>query len=116
MESFLVGPGVMALFVMFLFYCIVIFSTSGGWVGKRSVQGVVVDEHMLHIKVSSGTSGTRSVEDQSTQEAQRAVKEKRTKLMVRNVPFQADKKELKELFRFVILFFPSCCDSWICGS
>ena len=56
-----------------------------------SMQGFVLDGHALHVKFAG-----RGTEDEPTDKA--VAKSKSTKMIVKNVPFEATKKDIRELF------------------
>ncbi|TRY69821.1 hypothetical protein DNTS_000594 [Danionella cerebrum] len=62
----------------------------------RQLQHCTVDEHQLELKVSDRE--TRSAVGQSKRKKQTARKQTTSKILVRNIPFQATVKELRELF------------------
>ncbi|XP_023701219.1 probable RNA-binding protein 19 [Paramormyrops kingsleyae] len=61
----------------------------------RQLQHCMVDEHQLELKLSERVN--RSVPP-SSQKKQAAKKQTSSKILVRNIPFQATAKELRELF------------------
>jgi multiple RNA-binding domain-containing protein 1 len=67
----------------------------------KKLQGVTVDEHALELKIS-----TKKVAPAAAAAAAAAATasdaEQSFKLIVKNLPFQANKKELKQLFRCVV--------------
>lgn len=63
--------------------------------GLKSIQGFVLDGHALHVKFAG-----RGVEED--QDSKTSSKSKTAKMMVKNVPFEATKKDIRDLFRFVI--------------
>ena len=64
--------------------------------GLKSIQGFVLDGHALHVKFAG-----RGVEEDQ-KDSQTNSKSKTAKMIVKNVPFEATKKDLRDLFRFVI--------------
>ena len=59
----------------------------------KGMQGHVLDGHALHVKFAN-----RGAEDESKEKA--VVKSRTTKMIVKNVPFEATKKDIRELFRW----------------
>ncbi|KAM9100261.1 probable RNA-binding protein 19 isoform X2 [Sarcophilus harrisii] len=61
----------------------------------KQLQGSVVDGHKLEVKISE-----RAIKPVVTSARQRqtAHKQKTSKILVRNIPFQANKQEIRELF------------------
>ena len=72
----------------------------------KSIQGFVLDGHSLHVKFAGrGTEEDTSSKDQDGVNS----KSRTTKLIVKNVPFEATKKDIRDLFRhvsFCSLFIP----------
>jgi len=72
----------------------------------KSIQGFVLDGHSLHVKFAGrGTEEDLSSKDQDGVNS----KSRTTKLIVKNVPFEATKKDIRDLFRHVSyysLFIP----------
>ncbi|KAG1767362.1 hypothetical protein EV702DRAFT_1203736 [Suillus placidus] len=60
----------------------------------KSMQGFILDGHSLHVKFAG-----RGTEDEPKDNA--AAKSGSTKMIVKNVPFEATKKDIRELFRSV---------------
>ena len=62
----------------------------------KELQHSTLDEHQIELKVSH-----KQIQGQSTggREKTKALEQKSAKIMVRNVPFEASKKEIMELFR-----------------
>ncbi|KAJ7094410.1 hypothetical protein C8R44DRAFT_814432 [Mycena epipterygia] len=60
----------------------------------KSMQGFVLDGHALHVKFAG--RGTEEVETKGKGGA--AAKSRTTKMIVKNVPFEATKKDIRELF------------------
>jgi multiple RNA-binding domain-containing protein 1 len=60
----------------------------------KSMQGFVLDGHSLHVKFAG-----RGTEDDPKDNA--IAKSSSTKMIVKNVPFEATKKDIRELFRSV---------------
>ncbi|XP_039937087.1 probable RNA-binding protein 19 isoform X2 [Hirundo rustica] len=73
----------------------------------RRLQGCTVDGHKLEVKLSE-----RAVRPavKSARKKQTAKKQKTSKILVRNIPFQATVREIRELFRS--FFCPT--KTWIC--
>ena len=65
----------------------------------ETLQGKALDGHALQLKISDRETGESSGR---TKDAQLGDNKKSTKLLVRNVPFEASKKEIMELFRYVL--------------
>ena len=63
----------------------------------KKYQGVKVDDHDLQLKLSSRNAGGTKLGVVAVGRPKTHVKSN-TKLIVRNVPFEATKKELQELF------------------
>lgn len=59
--------------------------------GMKSMQGFVLDGHALHVKFAG-----RGTEDEPKDNA--VAKSRSTKMIVKNVPFEASKKDIRELF------------------
>jgi len=59
-------------------------------------KGIKIDGHEIDLKISHRKSETQKPEGKNG----KAVTAKGTKLLIRNVPFEATKKEIHELFRF----------------
>lgn len=57
------------------------------------MQGFNLDEHSLLLKFSTGASKSASTGETSEK---RAIKG--TKLLIRNIPFEATKREIRKLF------------------
>jgi hypothetical protein len=68
-------------------------------------QGVLVDGHALKLSLSDRSKVRRDTGHGGEEEE---VKARGTKLLVRNVPFEATRKELFDLFGYVHLFFSEC--------
>ncbi|KAL1272492.1 hypothetical protein QQF64_028354 [Cirrhinus molitorella] len=62
----------------------------------RQLQNCKVDEHQLELKISE--RDVKSGVAQSKRKKQTARKQTTSKILVRNIPFQASAKELRELF------------------
>ncbi len=69
----------------------------------KAMQGFVLDGHALHVKFA----GRGAEEDQK--DAKSSSKSKTAKMIVKNVPFEASKKDIRDLFRFVISLGPNRC-------
>ncbi|KAJ6615636.1 hypothetical protein B0H10DRAFT_2164825 [Mycena sp. CBHHK59/15] len=66
-----------------------------GFVGfKDSMQGFVLDGHALHVKFAG--RGTEEVEVKG--KGSTSAQSRTTKMIVKNVPFEATKKDIRELF------------------
>lgn len=75
---------------------------------KRAVEemnNVVVDEYPLHLSLSQRKSAASDRASSSTPAKTSASSRGSTKIIARNIPFQATKRELRELFSFVFEFF-----------
>ncbi|KAI6024397.1 hypothetical protein EDC04DRAFT_2724589 [Pisolithus marmoratus] len=59
----------------------------------KSMQGFVLDGHALHVKFAG-----RGKEEEEGSKDQAIAKAKTTKMIVKNVPFEASKKDIRELF------------------
>ena len=68
----------------------------------KGMQGFTLDGHALHVKFA----GRGTEEDESKDKA--AAKSRTTKMIVKNVPFEAGKKDIRELFGYV---FRVCCST-----
>jgi multiple RNA-binding domain-containing protein 1 len=63
----------------------------------RSIQGFVLDGHSLHVKFAG-----RGVEEDEAKKGDGVnSKNRTTKVIVKNVPFEATKKDIRDLFRYV---------------
>jgi multiple RNA-binding domain-containing protein 1 len=60
----------------------------------KSMQGFVLDGHALHVKFAG-----RGAEETEKGKGGAAAKSRTTKMIVKNVPFEATKKDIRELFR-----------------
>lgn len=67
----------------------------------KSMQGFVLDGHALHVKFAG----------RGAEEAKSSSKSKTAKMIVKNVPFETTKKDIRELFRFVISLLDSKQDT-----
>ena len=80
-----------------------------GFVGFKNVdaakkaipgmQGFVLDGHALSVKFAG-----RGTEEVGGERKGIHAKSRTTKMIVKNVPFEATKKDIRELFRYVVLF------------
>ncbi|KAM3610239.1 uncharacterized protein V6R79_001148 [Siganus canaliculatus] len=61
----------------------------------RQLQNCTVDDHELEIKISERATGTT---EQSRKKKQAEKKQTGSKILVRNIPFQASVREIRELF------------------
>ena len=66
----------------------------------KSMQGFVLDGHALHVKFAG-----RGAEEESKGKDPVKSKSRTTKMIVKNVPFETTKKEIRELFGYVCLSF-----------
>lgn len=73
----------------------------------KSMQGFVLDGHSLHVKFA----GRGAEEDISKGKDVINSKNRTTKMIVKNVPFEATKKDIRDLFRYVHFSAPSICIS-----
>jgi multiple RNA-binding domain-containing protein 1 len=64
----------------------------------KSMQGFVLDGHALHVKFAG-----RGVEEERKAKDSVKSKSRTTKMIVKNVPFEATKKDIRELFGSVFL-------------
>lgn len=64
----------------------------------KSVQGFVLDGHALHVSFAG--RGAEAPEKDSAAQA-KASKGHTTKMIVKNVPFEATKKDIRDLFGYV---------------
>ncbi|PFH49279.1 hypothetical protein AMATHDRAFT_48832 [Amanita thiersii Skay4041] len=60
----------------------------------KSMQGFTLDGHALHVKFAG-----RGVEEDKGKDDKTGSKSKTAKMIVKNVPFEATKKDIRELFR-----------------
>ena len=60
----------------------------------KSMQGFALDGHALHVKFA-GRGTEEEAHDRSS-----AVKSRTTKMIVKNVPFEATREDIRELFRY----------------
>lgn len=67
----------------------------------KGLQGFEVDGHALDVKFAQREGGAS--EDMGKSKKETVGKSKTTKMMVKNLPFEATRKEVKELFRYVPL-------------
>lgn len=69
----------------------------------KSMQGFVLDGHALNVKFA----GRGAEEDESGKGSgkDKGAKSRTTKMIVKNVPFEATKKDIRELFRYVLCLF-----------
>ena len=75
-------------------YGFVGFRTSeGARRGLKSMEGMVLDGHKLVVKWAG-----RGAEEGESAEDKEKVKARTTKMIVKNVPFEATKKDIRELF------------------
>ncbi|KAI5991208.1 hypothetical protein EDD15DRAFT_2169533 [Pisolithus albus] len=59
----------------------------------KSMQGFVLDGHALHVKFAG-----RGKEEEEESKDNKVAKARTTKVIVKNVPFEASKKDIRELF------------------
>lgn len=62
----------------------------------KGMQGVTLDGHALYVKFA----GRGTEEDESKEKV--AAKSRSTKMIVKNVPFEATKRDIRELFGYVV--------------
>ncbi|ORX45758.1 RNA-binding domain-containing protein [Piromyces finnis] len=62
----------------------------------KSMQGFALDGHALSLKFSHGASSTNN--NNNKRKFDKHIEPNSTKLIVRNIPFEATKKDLRELF------------------
>lgn len=72
-----------------------------------AMQGTMLDGHKLDLKMSDRKK--KSEDSEGSKKILKDVEVRGTKLLVRNVPFEASKKELRELFSYVITASPYRC-------
>jgi multiple RNA-binding domain-containing protein 1 len=65
--------------------------------GLKSLQGTVVDGHALSVKWAG-----RGQEEKEEKDGEGKAKARTTKMIVKNVPFEATRKDIRELFRSVM--------------
>ena len=71
----------------------------------KSVHGFVLDGHALHVSFA-GRGGGGGVDDDDDGLDSKSTKSRTTKMIVKNVPFEATKKDIRDLFGYVTnLFF-----------
>ena len=68
----------------------------------KGMQGFTLDGHALHVKFA----GRGTEEDESKDKA--TAKSHTTKMIVKNVPFEASKKDIRELFGYVFRVWVQC--------
>jgi multiple RNA-binding domain-containing protein 1 len=68
----------------------------------KSMQGFVLDGHALHVKFAG-----RGTEEESKGEELVKSRSRTTKMIVKNVPFEATKKDIRELFGYVLVHYLS---------
>ena len=71
-----------------------------------SLQGHVLDGHALHVKFAG-----RGTETDVSDSAKAASKSRTTKMIVKNVPFEASKKDIRDLFGYVSLILSRRTDA-----
>lgn len=64
----------------------------------KSMQGFVLDGHKLHV-----TFAGRGADEEEKKDAG-MVKAKTAKMIVKNIPFEATKKDIRDLFGYVVIF------------
>jgi multiple RNA-binding domain-containing protein 1 len=64
----------------------------------KSMQGFVLDGHALHVKFAG-----RGVEEEKKGKDSVKAKSRTTKMIVKNVPFEATKKDIRDLFGYVFV-------------
>ena len=72
----------------------------------KGMQGFTLDGHALHVKFA----GRGTEEDESKDKV--TAKSRTTKMIVKNVPFEASKKDIRELFGYVLPFV-FCCSTHV---
>ncbi|KAK9472654.1 uncharacterized protein V1510DRAFT_416531 [Dipodascopsis tothii] len=65
-------------------------------VAMKTMAGFVLDGHELQIKVS--TRGLDAAQARTQAESAKKDKEKRSKIIIKNLPFEASKKDVRQLF------------------
>lgn len=70
----------------------------------KSMQGFVLDGHSLHVKFAG-----RGAEEESKDKV--VAKSRTAKMIVKNVPFEATKKDIRELFGYVLTMTHAAPDS-----
>ena len=79
-------------------------TTDGAKRGLKSIDGMVLDGHKLSAKWAG-----RGAEDADGAVDKETVKARTTKMIVKNVPFEATKKDIRELFGYVPSPLFYCC-------
>ena len=70
----------------------------------KSMQGFVLDGHALVVKFAG-----RGADEEGGKDGKK-VKSHTTKMIVKNVPFEATKKDIRELFGYVLSAKRACMD------
>lgn len=63
-----------------------------------SLQGFALEGHSLQLKLSQKSASSKTQSKAPKKESGDLIEKKGTKLVVRNVPFEATRKELQQLF------------------
>ncbi len=77
----------------------------------EGLKGFKLDGHVLEFKWAQrdqGQQGATQDEKGSKSAGGATKKSKTTKMIVKNLPFEASKKDIKDLFRLVMPYIPSC--------
>lgn len=69
----------------------------------KGMQGFTLDGHALHVKFAGRGTEEEESKDKIT------AKSRTTKMIVKNVPFEATKKDVRELFGYVYCVDLQCC-------
>eukprot|EP00833_Pecoramyces_ruminatium_P000003 jgi/Orpsp1_1/1174035/evm.model.c7180000048652.2 len=64
----------------------------------KSMQGFALDGHALSLKFSHGASSSANNNNNNKRKHDKNIEPNSTKLIIRNIPFEATKKDLRELF------------------
>jgi len=66
---------------------------------KINMKGFALDGHALSLKFSHGASSNTNNANNNKRKYDKHIEPNSTKLIIRNIPFEATKKDLRELFR-----------------
>ncbi|WAR01970.1 RBM19-like protein [Mya arenaria] len=73
-------------------------SPNGAQEALKTMQHTDLDGHVLEVKISNRTTAS-SQSSQTSRKKQKEGKQRTTKILVRNIPFEAKKHEIAELFK-----------------
>jgi multiple RNA-binding domain-containing protein 1 len=65
----------------------------------KSLQGHSLDGHNLELKFSNKTTKGNENQNNRKQQQQKELRERSSKILVRNIPFEAKTKEIQDLFQ-----------------